>query len=43
MKAFERDRKKMAEDGWRVVSAVPEQYSGLFLHKQHVILVVYER
>lgn len=43
MKNFEKDREKLAEDGWRVVSAIPEQYNGLLIHKQHVILVVYER
>lgn len=42
-KAFEKDRKKLAEDGWRVVSAVPEQYNGLLIHKQHAIIVIYEK
>lgn len=42
-KDYEKERKKLAEGGWRVVSAVPEQYNGLLLHKQHAILVIYEK
>jgi len=42
-KKFQRDAKKLAKEGWNVVSAVPTQYNGLLIHKQGMVLVTYSK
>lgn len=40
---FQKDAKKLAREGWRVVTTVPTQYNGLLVHKQGLVVVTYER
>lgn len=43
LKDYEKDAKKLAKKGWRVVSAVPAGNTGFFLKKQGIVLVTYSR